>query len=139
MPEDPDRLEREINEILNKIERFPAPDQRRKRAARRALRRFGSSIAQRQQAVARELSRISLPQLILLSFVLILASLFFPVIRGWLLIAGAAIFIASFTLLMFGGGRKRSPSSQQWRGRTLHYERESLAGRLRRWFRERRA
>lgn len=138
MPDDGDRLEREINEILNKIEQFPTPERRRNRALRKQLRRFSDGVATRQRAVARELSRISLSQLILLSFLLILGSFFF---RGfgigqWVLFAGVALLIASGALLLFGGGRRggSGETTKQWRGRTISYDSESLATRLRRWF-----
>ena len=135
-PEPPDRLEREINEILDKIEQFPTPEKRRNRAVKRQLRRFGEAVSLRQRAFARELSRISLSQLILLSFLLILGSFFF---RGfgigqWVLFAGVALLIASVALALFGGGRRGAPPAQQWRGRTISYQPDGLAKRLRRWF-----
>lgn len=143
MADDDDRLEREINEILDKIERFPAPEDRRKRAMRRNFRRVGAWIAERQRAVSRELSSISLSQLMLLSFLMILASLVLgrviPFARTWLLLAGVALFIATFALMMLTRGKGGSPPrSQQWRGRTLEYRQESLAVRIRSWFRKRR-
>ena len=141
MAKNDDRLEREINEILDKIEQFPTPERRRQRALRRQWRRFGEGAAARQRAVARELSRISLSQVVLAGFLLILASFFF---RGfgigqWVLFAGLALLIASGALLLFGGGRGRAnPPDQQWRGRTISYDSGSLAARIRRWFASRR-
>ena len=106
MPEEPDRLEREINEILNKIEQFPTPERRRARAARKSLRRFGDAVSSRQRTIARELSRISLSQLVLLSFLLILGSF---VLRGigpvgtWIMVAGVVLLVASLALMLFAG------------------------------------
>ena len=138
MPDDSDRLEREINEILNKIEQFPTPERRRNRALRRQLRRIGDAVSTRQRAVARELSRISLSQLILLSFLLILGSFFLSRAGGpigqWLLIAGVVLLVTSFGLMLFGRGRHDGGTTRQWRGRTISYESENLARRLRRWF-----
>ena len=137
MPEEPDRLEREINEILNKIEQFPTPERRRARAARKSLRRFGDAVSSRQRTIARELSRISLSQLVLLSFLLILGSF---ILRGigpvgtWIMVAGVVLLVASLALMLFGGGRRATPPSQQWRGRTISYRSDNLARRLRRWF-----
>ena len=93
MADDKDRLEREINEILDKIEQFPTPERRRNRAFKRHLRRVGDQVSARQRVVARVLSRVSLSQLVLLSFLLILGSFFF---RGfglgqWVLFAGVAL------------------------------------------------
>ena len=135
MPEQPDRLEREINEILDKIEQFPKPERRRAGAARRGLRRAGENVAARQRAIARGLARISLSQLVLLGFLLILGSF---VLRGpgpagaWIMIAGVVLLVTSFALMLFGAGRR--PRTQQWRGRTISYSRDSLAQRVQRWF-----
>ena len=136
MPDDKDRLEREINEILSKIEQFPTPEKRRNRAFKRQLRRFGDEVSSRQRVVARELSRVSLSHLVLLGFLLILGSFFF---RGfglgqWVLFAGIALLVASGALLMFGGGKRGSAPTQKWRGRTISYRSETIATRIRRWF-----
>ena len=136
MPDDKDRLEREINEILNKIEQFPTPEKRRNRAFKRQLRRFGDEVSSRQRVVARELSRVSLSHLVLLGFLMILGSFFF---RGfglgqWVLFAGIALLIASGALLMFGGGKRGAAPTQKWRGRTISYSSETIVARIRRWF-----
>ena len=136
MPDDKDRLEREINEILDKIEQFPTPERRRNRTIRRHLRRVGDVVSARQRAIARELSRVSLSQLLLLGVLLILGSFFF---RGfglgqWVLFAGVALLVASGALLLFGGGKGPGERTQQWRGRTISYSSETLAARIRRWF-----
>ncbi len=136
MPEEPDRLEREIQEILDKIEQLPAPRQRRASGLQRSLRRFGDGVSAWQRTVVQELSRISLSQLVLLSFLLILGAFF---IRGigpvgtWLMIAGVVLLVASLALMIFSGGSARA-RTQQWRGRTISYKRDGLVQRIRRWF-----
>ena len=137
----PDKLEREIEEILSKIEQFPKPESRRAMARRRALRRFGNAIAARQRAVMRELGRISVSQLMLLSFIMIVGSFFFrrfnPLLMQWVLYAGIVLFTSSFAIMMF----TRSPSGrgpeQRWRGRSLESRAPSALDRLRRWYGER--
>lgn len=136
MPDEPDRLEREIQEILDKIEQLPPPRARRAPGLQRALRRFGDGVSAWQRTVVQELSRVSLSQLVLLSFLLILGAFF---VRGlgpvgsWLMIAGIVLLAASLALMIFGssGGRART---QQWRGRTISYNRDTLPQRIRRWF-----
>ena len=131
-----DRLEREINEILGKIERFPEPQARRKQARKRALRNFGDAVSARQRAFTRELSRISLSQVMLASFLLILASLFFPgLAKQWVLFAGIVLFISSFALMMFGGRKRSYGGSGQgyWRGRPVSYSGERWNDRVKRW------
>ena len=84
---------------------------------------------------------MSLSQLVLLSFLLILGSFFF---RGfglgqWVLFAGVALLVASGALLVFGGGKGGGARSKQWRGRTISYQSETLATRIRRWFASRKS
>lgn len=139
-----DRLEREIEEILGKIDQFPAPETRRARARKRALRRIGSAISDRQQAVMRELSRVSISQVMLASFLLILGSFFFrrfsPVVMQWALYAGIVLFVSSFAILVFSRGSGGSSVQTRWRGREVTYQpgRSGIAQRLRRWVRARR-
>jgi hypothetical protein len=139
-----DRLEREIEEILDKIDQFPAPETRRARARKRALRRLGSAIADRQRSVMRELSRVSISQVMLASFLLILGSFFFrrfsPLFMQWALYAGIVLFISSFAILVFSRGAGRSSVQTRWRGREIAYPPAgpSVGQRLRRWLRARR-
>jgi hypothetical protein len=132
---DKDRLEREINEILDKIEQFPTAESRRARARKRALRRAGDAIASRQRALTRQLGRISISQLILISFLIVLGSFFFrrfnPVLMQWALYAGIVLFVSSFAILLFS--RPRSSSPRYWRGRRIAYRSEPITARVRRW------
>lgn len=136
----PDKLEREIEEILSKIKQFPKPESRRAKVRRRALRRLGNAIADRQRAIARELSRVAISQLMLLSFIMIVGSFFFrrvnPLAMQWLLYAGIVLFVSSFAIMVFTRSPSRGPE-QRWRGRNLEYRAPSLLDRLRRWYGER--
>ena len=136
MPDEPDRLEREIQEILDKIEQLPAPKRRRASGLQRSLRRIGDGVSAWQRTVVQELSKISLSQLVLLSFLLILGAFLirgFGPLGAWLMIAGVVLLVASLALMVFGGGSRRT-RTQQWRGRTISYSRDGLAQRIRRWF-----
>ncbi len=144
-----DRLEREIEEILDKIEQFPSPESRRARARKQAVRRFGSSIADRQRAFASKLGRIQMSQVMLASFLLILGGVFFrrysPLLMQWVLYAGLILFVTSFAILMFTrrsspSGSSGSPSAERWRGREVRPAPQgaSVADRLRMWWRQRR-
>ena len=135
---DNDRLEREIEEILGKIEQFPDAGTRRRRSTNRALQRLGAAVSDRVRGVVRLLSRFSISQVMLLSFILIIASLFFrraaPGMMMWVLYAGIILFVASFAISIFGRGG--SSSTPRWRGRTIQYQSSSpsLAQRLRFWW-----
>ncbi|RLT40268.1 MAG: hypothetical protein DWI58_11280 [Chloroflexi bacterium] len=120
---EPDRLEREIEEILGKIENFPGPE------ARRARNPIGQpiteAVAKRQRAIGRELSRISVSQVMLFAFLLILGSFFFRefgILASWALYAGVVLFVVSFAIMMFGGrGRVGGKQQTVWRGRDVSY------------------
>lgn len=143
---DSDRLEREIEEILGKIEQFPEADARRRRARHRAFGRVGAAVSRQQQAIARQLGRVSISQVMLLAFLMILGSFFFrrmsPLLMEWVMYAGIVLFVSSFAIMMFSGGPRGSGGGRQtkWRGRTVHYgphgghARPTLSQRLRRWW-----
>lgn len=137
-----DRLEREINEILGKIEQFPDPGTRAKRTRRRNLNRVTGRIVEVQRRVARNLGRISVSQLMLVSFLMILFAFFFrgrgvpPTVSSWLLLAGVVLFVSTFAVSIFGPrGARGGRVEQRWRGRTIEYRTgTSLSDRVRRWW-----
>lgn len=139
-PEPPDRLEREINEILEKIDQFPTPEERRARATKKKFRNAGESLSGGMHGVLRELSRVSMSQLMLLAFLLILGSFFFrsllPFVWPWAMYAGLVLFLTSFALMAFGGTHTPSTSREPkyWRGRQVSYNADSLSQRIRRWW-----
>ena len=138
----PDRLQREIEEILGRIEQLPPPESCAKRAARRTLRRAGLAISERQRALARSLSHVSLSQMMLAAFVMILGAFFFqrlsPLAMIWLMYAGVILFVVSFTMLMFARGG-RAAGEAKWRGQPVRYRAVNPSGptlpqRARRWW-----
>lgn len=137
---DSNRLEREIEEILGKIEQFPDAGTRRRRSANRTVQRIGATVSEGVQGVVRRLSRFSISQVMLLSFILILASLFFrgtaAGLMGWVLYAGIILFVTSFAISLFGGRGGSAPSSPRWRGRTIQQypSAPSLSQRVRYWW-----
>ncbi len=141
MPDEPtgnrDRLEREIEEILGKIEEFPSASQRRARQRQRTMNQLGASISARQRGVLAWLSGIDMSQVMLLSFFLILGSFFLrgisPLIMQWVLYAGVVLFISAFAMMVFG--RRGGPrGAQYWRGKPIQYRQSSVGDLFRRWF-----
>ena len=83
------------------------------------------AVTQRQKRVARSLSRVSVSQVMLFAFLLILGSFFFrefgPV-ASWAMYAGVVLFVVSFAIMMFGGrGRVTGRQETVWRGRNVSY------------------
>ena len=140
---DHDRLEREIEEILGKIEDFPAPEPRYKTRSRHVLRRIGGAFSERHRAITARIARISMSQVMLVAFILILGSFFFrrmnPMLMNWVLYLGIILFVSSFAIMIFGrrGPRGGGRSESRWRGRSVEYQSErgpTLSQRLRGWF-----
>lgn len=142
-----DRLEREIEEILGKIEQFPDAGSRARRSRRRNFNRVTSRIADVQRGIARRLGTVSISQLMLASFLLILLAFFFrgrgipPTASSWILVAGVLLFISTFAVMVFSPRARRGSMEQRWRGRAIESRAgSSLGERMRRWWssRERR-
>ena len=137
MPDEQPRLEREIEEILGKIEEFPSASERRARQRRKAVNRVGGNASAWQQRLLGSISGIDMSQVMLLSFLLILGSFFFrrfsPGLTEWVLYAGIALFIASFVMII-AGRRGGARGQQYWRGRPVEYRQPSMGDLARRWF-----
>jgi hypothetical protein len=131
----PDRVEREIEEILSKIDDF-ATEAPRIRAQRKQRERATPRI----QPSANWLSRIGIGQLMLLSILLVLGSHF--ILGGFSsaaaqygIIIGLVLFFSSF-LLSFRP-RVSAPQEKRWRGRIIEPESNRGWPRLGRWWRRR--
>ncbi|GEM_PF-1390283 len=135
----PDKFEREIDEILRKIDDFPRgpiPLRRRGGLARR--------IAAWQRSLAVRASHISVGQVMLAAMVLMICSyLFRSAFRGvWQygLLLGLILFFTAFVLSLRSGSGARG-GEPYFRGRPRSYYEQPGSGsidRLRAWWRQRR-
>jgi hypothetical protein len=120
-----DRIEREIEEILRKIDNF-VPER-----ARRPARHVGKPFVAAQGWLAHRLARISLKQVMTWALLICVIGFFargFP-IGSWMLIGGLIVFITAFALSRLGGNTK--PAVQKrWRGEPLDLSGPSFADRL---------
>ncbi|MSQ41889.1 MAG: hypothetical protein EXR65_02495 [Dehalococcoidia bacterium] len=130
-------IEREINEILSGIEYFPSAQSRYAHACKWTLRRTADAFSDWQRSVAQQLARVSISQVVLLSFLMIIGSFFFrrfsPVLTAWVLLAGGVLFAVSFAALVFSSRGGGSAQPRYWRGRELSYRSAPLSTRIRRW------
>src|SRR5262249_41042487 len=120
-----DRIEREIEEILRKIDNF-VPER-----ARRPTRRVGRPLAAAQGWLGHSLARISLRQVMSWALVVALISFFLRGMPGgtWLLIGSLIVFVTALVLSRIGGSSK--PAVQKrWRGEPLDLSGPSLADRI---------
>jgi VIT1/CCC1 family predicted Fe2+/Mn2+ transporter len=129
-----DKIEREVEEILRKLDKF-VPEEGRLVRARRRLGRAASGLLHTLRV---RLARISLGQVMLASLILVVVAFFFrsasPTLARWAIIAGLILFFTAFVLSLLGG---RSRYERRWRGRVIDLSEPSLGSRLRNWLQRR--
>jgi hypothetical protein len=132
-----DKYEREIDEILSRIDDFPRHAARRKRLSNRVLRRAGTA----QRGFAVRLARISVSQVMLTAMGLIVVSYFLrSVLHGlWVyaMVLGLILFFTAFVLSFRNSDRGPGRGQPYYRGqpRSYYESREpSVVDRLRTWW-----
>jgi len=127
-----DRIEREIEEILRKIDDF-VPDR-----ARRPARRVGRPLAAAQGWLVHALARVSLRRVAMWALIVVVVAFFLRGIPGatWLMIGGLIVFATAYLLSRRGGGGPKI--EKRWRGQPLDLSRPSWPDRLKAWLRGRR-
>ena len=130
----PDKIEREVEEILRKLDRFVPEEGRLARTRRRLV----QAVSDFSHALMVRLSRVSLGHLMLVSLVLVVLAFFFrsasPTLARWVIIGGLILFFGAFVLSLLGG---RSQYERRWRGQVIDLSEPSLGSRLRNWFQRR--
>ena len=140
---DSDRLRREIEDVLNRLDTF-LPEERPPERIRRTSSDFLVALRQTLFAMIAPLTRISLRQLMLTALALIVVAFFamrvHPLFARWVIIAGLILFFTSFGLSLFTrGSRPAGPRiEKRWRGQPLELDEPTLGERLRAWFQSRR-
>ena len=136
MPDD--RIQREIEDILNRLDEF-VPDEN---VANRVRRRSASAAANVVRALIAPIARISLGQVMFWALVIIVVAFFgmriHPLYARWVLIGGVILFLTSFGLSFFSRSAPAT-TEQRWRGRRVELDEASLGERLRAWWNRRRS
>ncbi|HTE85853.1 MAG TPA: hypothetical protein VK821_14085 [Dehalococcoidia bacterium] len=132
----PDKFEREIDDILNRLDKFP-----RQGPADRARKAVSGRVGVFQRRIALRIARLSVGQIMLTGIVMILFGYFFraliPEIWYYVVILGLILFFTSFALSFFGAGRAGGSRQVYWRGRpaqSYYSSGPALARRLREWW-----
>jgi VIT1/CCC1 family predicted Fe2+/Mn2+ transporter len=129
-----DKIEREVEEILRKLDKFVPEESRLVRARRR----LGQATSDLARALLGRLSRISLGQIMLASLIVVVVAFFFrsasPTLARWAIIVGLLLFFSVFVLSLLGG---RSRYEKRWRGQVIDLSEPSLGSRLRNWLQRR--
>ena len=127
-----DRIEREIEEILRKIDNF-VPER-----ARRPAPKAGQSFSAAQGWLQKRLARISLSQVMMWSLLVVVIAFF---ARGvppmtWVMVGALIVFATAFILSRMGGG-KRAVVEKRWRGEPLDLSAPTWPERLKAWWKGR--
>jgi hypothetical protein len=132
MPED--KLQREIEDILNRLDDF-VPEEG---VTKRVRRRSSNAAAGFGRAFLGPLAGISLRQVMLTALALTLLSFLFmgtaPDFARWVLIAGLILFFTSFALSFFSRGSPAKAETKYWRDRPIEIDQPTLGDRLRGWW-----
>lgn len=137
----PDKFEREIDEILSKLDKFP-----KQSPLQRVQNRLGRRVSGMQRALALRLARLSVSQIMLAGIGLILFAYFFrsalPGIWYYVVVFGLILFFTSFVLSFFGfsGGGSGHGRQVYWRGQpaqSYYSAGPTVFTRLRDWWRRR--
>lgn len=141
-----DRIQREIEEVLDKLDAF-VPEERLAAKIRNRARRKQSDTPGLVERVRTRIGRVSIGQLMLGGFALILIAYFFRAPLGAastpLIVVGLVLSALAFVLAIVRGGGARTVGGgsveKRWRGQVIHYSAgPSAADRIRSWFRNRR-
>jgi hypothetical protein len=127
-----DRIEREIEEILRKLDNF-VPDR-----ARRPARRIRQPFVAAQSWFAHRLARISLNQVMMWALIVVLVTFFLRGIPGasWIMIGALIVLVTAFLMSRLGGSR---PTTQKrWRGEPIDLSGPSWPDRIKAWLKGRR-
>ncbi len=131
MPED--RIQREIEDILSRLDDLPA--ERKPIPMRRRQRQAGSFVG----GLLAPLAGLSIKHVMIGSLALIMIGFFlrgaYPDFGRWTLIAGVVLFITAIVLSAFNRGGPSAPQiEKRWRGQPMNLEEPTLGDRLRAWF-----
>ena len=142
----PDRIEREIEDILSKLDDF-VPDKGQKpipfrKPAKRKTSSGGNWLSQR-------LARLSLNQIMLYALIGLVAGFILRTLpfASWVMIASLIILVTAFLLSIRAGSNRSSPGGagyqKRWRGEPIDLSNNysngpSLGDRIARWFKRRR-
>jgi hypothetical protein len=129
-----DRIEREIEEILKKLDNF-VPERTHK-----PVKRMGQPLNAAQSWFAHRLARISLKQVMMWSLFVVLVSFF--MMRGfpgamWIMVGALIVFATAFVLSRSGGG-SQPQSQKRWRGQPIDLSGPAWPDRVKAWLKGRR-
>jgi hypothetical protein len=144
-PKGSDRVQREIEELLDKLDTFVPEERLASKIKKRRKQEAGpSSIERAWSGVRKRFARVTLGHVMLFGVVLLLAAQFVPGLfygyDRWALLAGILLTVGAFILSAMGWDSRRTIASggsieKRWRGQTITYNEPTRTSRIRDWFR----
>ena len=131
MPDD--KIKREIEDILNRLDEF-VPEES---AASRMRRRSSGVAIAIVRALLAPLAAISIRQVMLTALILIVVGFLgmriHPIFGRWLLVGGIILFLTSFALSFINRSSSPPAIEKRWRGQPMDLREPPLAERIRDW------
>ena len=142
---EPDKVQREIEELLDKLDNFVPEDRLVSKIRSRRKAETGPNAIERLWA---RVSRLTLGHVMLAGVVLLLAGTFARGALGgaatWFVVIGIALTVGAFVLSIINGDSRRTLAGgggryeKRWRGQVIDYSEPSAASKIRDWLRGRR-
>lgn len=146
MPQQQDRVQREIEELLGKLDNF-VPEERfiSKIKSRRKAQAGPGLLSRSWTTVSKPFRRITLGHVMILGLVLMVSSWLAPGLygdyRGLASFAGFVLMALAFVMSLLGWDSRRTIAGgrvqRRWRGQVMEYDQPSSTSKVREWFRKR--
>ena len=144
-PTEPDRVQREIEELLGKLDNFVPEERLVSKIKNKRRQEAGPGLFSRTASgVQRRCSKVTLGHVMLLGLALLLLGQFAPGLFGGFareaVIIGLVMTIIAFILSAMGWDSRRTLArggtyEKKWRGQTITYSEPTRPNRIREWFR----
>jgi hypothetical protein len=148
VPKQGDRVQREIEELLDQLDSFVPEERFLAKVKNKRKQEAGPSLLARTwTAVKRPFAKITLGHVMLTGLALVVATMLvgglFGSYRGWFALLGAAMIIGAFVMSFLGWDSRRTIAGgrveKRWRGQVISYDEgsRSQTSRISNWFRGR--
>lgn len=147
MPKQGDRVQREIEELLDRIDNFVPEERFMSKVKSRRKAEAGPSLPSRAWgAVKKPFKRVTLGHVMLLGLAMVVSAWLVGDIyggyRGIVTLTGTALMIGAFVMSFLGWDSRRTIASgrpeKRWRGQVIEYNEPSSGSGIKGWFRNRR-
>lgn len=142
-PKEPDKVQREIEELLGKLDTFVPEERLVSKIKSRRKAAAGPGLTER---LLKRVSRVTLGHVMLAGLALLLLASFAPGLFGgysrWAMILGLVLTGGAFVMSVIGWDSQRTitggTTQKRWRGQVIDYSEPSPTSRFRNWLRGKR-